>query len=122
MRVRGKRKGATGPAWLSLLGAILSMPGYFVAGLILGLTAPLAALAGLVGGVYLFTHKVPFFRQGLADEATGERSLVLQLMSPEEARQAFEARRVELGAAWADLRADLETLAREADETVPPAA
>jgi hypothetical protein len=103
-------------SFFSLLGELLSVPINFLGGLIVGLALPVAAVAGVVGGVYLFTKKVPFFSQVTADEATGERSLELELMSPEEAQAAFSGRLAELKETWARVRADLTEMARRAGE------
>ena len=113
MPARSKREEGS---FFSLLGDLLSVPINFLGGLIVGLVLPVAAVAGVVGGVYLFTKKVPFFSQETADEATGERSLELKLMAPEEAQAAFSGRLAELKETWAKVKADLTEMARQAGE------
>jgi hypothetical protein len=100
----------------SILGGLLSVPINFFGGLIVGLTAPLVAVAGIVGGVYLFTKKVLSISQVTADEATGERSLTLQLMAPDEAKAAFEARLAELEEVWVKVKSELEEMTRQAEQ------
>jgi hypothetical protein len=116
MRPRSKNnEGVKGPP-LSILRELLSVPVNFFGGLAVGLVAPVAAVAGIVGGVYLFTKKVPFFRQATADETTGERSLTLSLMTPDEAKSAFESRLAELKTAWNEVMKDLAEISRQAGE------
>jgi hypothetical protein len=111
MRARSVKKRPTGFPARHLLGGLLSLPASFLAGLVVGLAAPLAALAGIVGGVYLFTNKVPFFRHEPADPETGARTLLtLQLMSRAEAQAALEAWRADLEGTWSAV----EEIAQEA--------
>lgn len=111
-----KKKGGT---LLSLLGDLLSAPVSFLGGLMVGLITPVAAVAGIVGGVYLFTKKVPCFSQTTPDETIGERSLTLKLTSPDKARAAFEGQLAELKEAWARIAPDLAEITRQADEETP---
>jgi hypothetical protein len=112
-------KESKGTSPRSILGGLLSVPANFFGGLIVGLTAPVIAVAGIVGGVYLFTKKVPFVSQVTADEATGERSLTLKLMTPDEAKVALEARRAELKEVWAGVKTELEEAARRVEAGSP---
>jgi hypothetical protein len=100
---------------LSLLGELLSVPVNFFGGLVVGLVAPVAAVAGIVGGIYLFTKKVPFFSQVTTDKDTGERSLTLKLMTASEAQAALKTRQAELQDAWARVKKELTEVARQAD-------
>jgi hypothetical protein len=109
------KKHAADFSLLSLLSELLSVPINFLGGLAVGLIAPVAAVAGIVGGVYLFTKKVPFFSQVTTDEGTGERSLTLKLMAPNEAQAALKARQAELQDAWARVKKELTEVARQAD-------
>jgi hypothetical protein len=119
MLARSRRKGKTGTSPRSILSELLSVPLNFFGGLTVGLAAPLIAVAGIVGGVYLFTKKVPFVSQVTTDETTGERSLTLKLMAPGEAKAALEARQTELKEAWAKLKCELAELSRQASEGSP---
>ena len=120
MPTRSKKKDKTSPSLLSFLSELLSVPVNFIGGLVVGLIAPVVAVAGIVGGVYLFTKKVPFFSQVTVDEASGERSLTLSLMAPGEARSAFESRLAELKAAWSKVMKDLAEITRQANEESNP--
>jgi hypothetical protein len=117
MPVSAKKSSRTGKRSLffSFLGTLGAIPLNFLAGLIVGLTAPLAVLAGVVGSVYLFTQKVPAISQVGADEATGERSLTLKLMPPDEARAALEAPMAELKETWARLASELSAMASQTE-------
>ena len=63
---------------------LLAVPRHFLAGWIVGILAPLASLAGIVGAIYLFTRRIPLITQ--IDEETGDRRLILELVEPDEAR------------------------------------
>ena len=104
----------------SILGGLLSVPLNFFGGLVIGLTAPLIAVAGVLGGVYLFTKKVPFVSQVDTDDTTGERSLTLRLMPAGEAKAALEARQAELREALARVKTELAGITRQASETSDP--
>jgi len=120
MLARSKRTNKREFSLRSILGELLSVPLSFFGGLAVGLAAPLIAVAGIVGGVYLFTKKVPFVSQVTTDETTGERRLTLNLMAPREAKAALEARQAELKEAWAKLKSELAEMARQASEGSPP--
>lgn len=116
MLARSKKKEKMGIRLFLLLGELLSVPVNFFGGLVVGLVAPVAAVAGVVGGVYLFTKKVPFFSQVTADEATGERSLTLKLMTPAEAQAALKGRLAELKDGWGRVKEDLAEVTRQVTE------
>jgi len=67
MRAKEKKESKAWFSLRSILGELLSVPLNFLGGLIVGLIAPVIAVAGVVGGVYLFTKKVPFVSQVEAD-------------------------------------------------------
>ena len=103
-----------------ILGELLSVPLNFLGGLVIGLTAPLITVAGVLGGVYLFTKKVPFVSQVDTDDTTGERSLTLRLMPAGEAKAALEARQAELREALTRVKTELAGITRQASETSDP--
>lgn len=117
MPLSAKKSSRTGkrPPSPSLLGTLGAVPLNFLAGLIVGLASPLAVLAGVVGSVYLFTQKVPAISLAGADETTGERSLTLKLMPPDEARAALEAPMAELKETWARLTSELTAMASQTE-------
>jgi len=104
---------------LSILGALFSAPAGFLGGLVLGVVAPVGAVAGIVGGVYLFTKKVPCVGEVMTDEASGERSVTLKLMTPDEARAALEVRKAEFKEMWDKLSAGLAEVTGQAGEKSP---
>ncbi|UCC61947.1 MAG: hypothetical protein JSV36_14295 [Anaerolineae bacterium] len=114
---RGKKGGCSA---LSILGALLSAPAGFLSGLVLGVVAPVGALAGIVGGVYLFTKKVACVGQVMTDKASGERSVTLKLMTPDEARTALEVHKAEFKEMWDRLSASLAEVTGQAGEKSPP--
>jgi hypothetical protein len=77
------RKGS--PAGLARsLDDLMAVPRSFVLGWLAGLLVPMAGLAGIVAGIYLFTRKVPIVAQ--IDEEAGERRLIVRLVAADEAR------------------------------------
>jgi hypothetical protein len=78
-RRRGSRGGLAGS-----LDDLMAVPRSFVLGWLAGLLVPVAGLAGIVAGIYLFTRKVPIVAQ--IDEEDGERRLIVRLAEVDEAR------------------------------------
>ena len=119
MQASAKRK-KKGFSTLPVLGPLLAAPASFVNGFIVGVVAPVSAVAGVVGGVYLFTKRVLFISQVAADEATGERKLTLELMTPDEARAALEVYKAEFKEMWDKLSAEfVEVTGQTREESSP---
>jgi hypothetical protein len=76
------------PDFSSFTDELVAVPRNFVLGLFTGLLFPVAAIAGVVVGIYLFTRKVPFVTE--IREADDERHLIVKLVEPEEARNLFQ--------------------------------
>ncbi len=72
------------PALARYVEELTAVPRHFILGWLAGLLAPVAALAGIVAGVYFFTRKVPFV-SGIEEQEDGRR-LVIKLVAPDEAR------------------------------------
>ncbi len=72
------------PALARYVEELTTVPRHFFVGWLVGLLAPVAALAGIVAGVYFFTKKVPFI-SGIEEQEHGRR-LVIDLVEPDEAR------------------------------------
>jgi hypothetical protein len=72
------------PALARYVEELTTVPRHFIVGWLVGLLAPVAALAGIVAGVYFFTKKVPFI-SGIEEQEHGRR-LVIDLVEPDEAR------------------------------------
>jgi hypothetical protein len=72
------------PALARFVEELSTVPRFFIVGWFVGLLAPVAAVAGIVGGIYFFTRKVPFVK-GIEEHEHGRR-LVIELVEPDEAR------------------------------------
>jgi len=70
---------------LGCVGQIIGLPLSFLSGLIWGLAAPVAAVAGIVLGVRLLTGKMPLPAPTGGEGA--ERQLSLRLVSSEDAKR-----------------------------------
>ncbi|MBU0495068.1 MAG: hypothetical protein KKA73_04230 [Chloroflexi bacterium] len=68
----------------------------FYLGIMVGVGLPVLALAGIVGGIYLWTRKIPFLAD--IEEQDGERRLILTLMEPAQVQAAYRQRQAELRA------------------------
>jgi len=94
------------PLDFSFMDEIMAVPRNFVFGLLAGLLVPVAAIAGVVAGVYLFTKKVPFITEiGEEDE---ERHLMVKLVEPEKARSLLQRGKEAAKAFGDEIRAELE--------------
>jgi hypothetical protein len=71
-----------------VLSSLLTFPFKLIAGYLVGLLTPVAALTAVVGGVYFLTRKVPFLSHTWPDDEGGQH-LSLKLMSPDQAKAAF---------------------------------
>lgn len=69
------------------LAALLAAPRDFLLGLIGGLVAPVLALAGAVGLLYLLTRKLPAIAE--VTRASGEREKTIVLASQTQARASW---------------------------------
>lgn len=97
----------------SLVGEALRVPRAFTLGIAVGVATPIIAIAGIIGGVYLFTSKVPF----LSDIVEGEeeRSLIIKLMEPEEAKAALVQRKDEIVSLFEDVKTKIRTSVEETE-------
>lgn len=106
---------------LDLIVGIVAVPYSFFVGFILGLAAPLAAIAAMVFGVRFLTGKMPFLR--LTDEQEPERRLLLELVEQEQVQTLFDAEKQKimsgLGSFPEEMKAlfeDTKATAAEAEE------
>ncbi len=90
----------------SYVDELMSIPRNFMFGLFAGVLVPVAAVAGIVAGIYAFTQKVPFVTD--IEEHDGERRLILRLVEPEEARGLFQRGRQAAQAFGDEIRSELE--------------
>lgn len=119
MQVKRGLKRAGGMLAVRALGRLIALPGSFLGGLLVGLAAPVATLAGIASGVYLFTKKVPFFRYEPANPETGARALTFELMPPAEAQEALGAWRAELGETWSVVQKEMAQVEAEMVDSEP---
>jgi hypothetical protein len=98
---------------------IFAIPYLFVIGFVVGVLAPLAAIAGMVAGVRFLTGRFPFLSL-ITDEEDDERALTLALVPPEEIedRLAEERAKIEgdLGPMQAEIRGIIEQAKGEFSE------
>jgi hypothetical protein len=85
---------------------LMAVPRSFVVGWLAGLLVPVAGLAGIVAGIYLFTRKVPIIAR--IDEEDGERQLVVKLVDVEQARGLLERSRDAAKAFGDEIRSEFE--------------
>ena len=113
-----KRKSKSG----GVLGSLLALPFDFISGYLVGLLAPVAALAAIVGGIYLLTRKVPFLSHTWPDrDAEGEQHLALKLMPPEQAQAVFVREKERISADLNAMGAEIKVLAEQAKGQPPEA-
>ena len=106
------------PAFTLIYNAF-AIPYLFVMGFVVGVMAPLAAIAVMVAGVRFLTGKFPFFSL-VGGEEDGDRTVTLSLVPPEdiEDKLAEEKAKIEgdLGPLQAEIRAIIEKAQGEAAE------
>lgn len=85
----------------------------FNKGIVVGMGLPLLALAGILGGVYLWTRRIPFLAN--IEDRDGKRRLILELMEPAEAQAAYQRRRAELQALRERIRTEVEAAIDEVE-------
>ena len=71
-----------------LIYSIVAIPYNFFIGFVVGVAAPVAAIAAMVLGVRFLTGKMPFLK--LSDEED-DRRLSLELVEEDQAQELFEA-------------------------------
>lgn len=99
-------KKISAPDFPSFMDELMAVPRNFLFGLLTGLLVPVATIAGIVAGIYLFTRKVPFISE--IREQDEERHLVVGLVEPEEARNLLQRGREAVQAFGEEVRAELE--------------
>ncbi len=106
MARKSARKVLAPPDFSSFVDEVTAVPRSFIFGLVAGLLVPVAAIGGIVAGVYLFTRKVPFVAE--IKEEDEERHLIVKLVQPEEARSLFQSGRKAVEAFGDEIRIELE--------------
>jgi hypothetical protein len=95
--------------------SILSIPFNFLIGFVVGLVAPVAAIAAMVMGVRFLTGRLPFLNLGEFEES-GERRMSLELVPTEEAQQLFAVEKEIVLAEVTNLQEELKSAMKEAQE------
>lgn len=106
MSSRGAWRRVYPPDVSSYVDDLMSVPRNFVFGMAAGVLVPVAALAGIVAGVYAFTRKVPFVTD--IEEYDGERRLTVRLVEPQEARALFQKGKEAAQAFGDEIRGEFE--------------
>lgn len=96
-------------AILDILGTLCN----FFAGFVLGLAAPLAAIAAIVAGIRYLTGQVPFLGD-FSEDQEGGRQLSLQLMSTDQAKVAFDEHKEQIGSDLTRMKDEIQTIIQEA--------
>jgi hypothetical protein len=96
-----------------VLSSLLALPFNLITGYLVGLLAPVAALAAIVGGIYLLTRKVPFLSHTWPDDEGGQH-LSLKLMPPDQAQAAFVREKERISADVNTMSAEIKALAEQA--------
>jgi hypothetical protein len=95
-----------------LLYNVVAIPYLFFIGFVVGIAAPVAAIAGVVAGVRLLTGKVPFLSQ--SEDVEGERTLNLRLVPPEDVSELFAEQKEKISTDLADFQAEIKSIIEEA--------
>ena len=93
-----------------LVFSIVAIPFNFFLGFVVGLAAPVAAIAAIVLGVRFLTGKMPFLKLSEEEE---ERRLSLELVEQDQAQALFEAEKEKVMTDLASFRDEMKTLMKE---------
>jgi hypothetical protein len=91
---------------------VFAIPFNFVMGFVVGLLAPVAAIAAVVAGVRLLTGRVPFLSLA-QDEGEEERHLALELVEPDRVGDLFAVERKKVEDELAGLQAEIRSIIEE---------
>ena len=92
---------------------LIAIPFNFLSGYLIGVVAPIAAIAAIVAGIRFLTGQVPFLGD-LAEDEEGGRRLSLQLMSTEQAKVQFEEQKELIGAEIVQMKDEIQAIIEEA--------
>lgn len=100
----GKKKSA--PALAQFVDDLTAVPRHLLLGWFAGALVPVAALVGIMGGVYFLTRKLPFV--SAVEERDNRRRLVIELVDPDEARDLLRRSGEAVRAFGDEVRSELE--------------
>lgn len=92
---------------------LFAIPLNFFVGFVVGLVAPVAAIAAMVFGVRFLTGKLPFLSLK-REEAPEARRLTVELVPTEQAKERFEVEKQQVLDELGSLRDEVKTLIEEA--------
>lgn len=98
-----------------LIYSIVAIPYNFFIGFIVGLAAPVAAIAAIVFGVRFLTGKMPFLR--LSDDEDEERRLSLELVEQDQVQALFDAEKEKVMAELGSFRDEIKAIIEESKAT-----
>jgi hypothetical protein len=98
---------------LTFIFGLIAIAGNFLSGFLLGLAAPLAAIAAIVAGIRFLTGRVPFLG-AISEDEEGGRQLSLQLVSPEAARELYYGHKEQLGGELVWMKDEIQAIVQEA--------
>jgi hypothetical protein len=96
----------------SILYNIFAIPYNFLIGFVVGVVAPVAAIAAMVAGVRLLTGKVPFLTPEEDDE--GEELLSISLVPEDQVGELFEEQKGKIGGDLQKMLAEIKAIIEEA--------
>ena len=94
-----------------LIYGIVAIPYNFFIGFVVGVAAPVAAIAAMVLGVRFLTGKMPFLK--LSDEEDEERRLLLELVEEDQAQELFEVEKEKVMGDLGSFRDEMKALIEE---------
>ena len=103
----------------SLVYNMLAIPYNFFIGFVVGVAAPVAAIAAMVFGVRFLTGKMPFLSLREEEE---ERRLSLELVAPEAAAELYAAEKERIMDDLESFRGEMKSMMEEAQAAAEEAA
>ena len=107
-----KRSDVSLPVLASLF-AVFAIPCNLLSGFLIGLLAPVAAIAGMVAGIRFATGKVPFLGH-IGEGENGERHLSFKLVSPDEAQELYSEHKERFCDELEPMKAEIKAIIEQA--------
>jgi hypothetical protein len=100
----GKKR--PGTALAQFVEDLTAIPRHLLVGWLAGALVPVAALVGIMGGIYFLTRKLPFVSG--VEEKGDRRRLVIELVEPDEARDVLRRSGEAVRSFGDEVRSELE--------------
>jgi hypothetical protein len=97
----------------SIIYNVFAVPWNFLIGFVVGLAAPVAAIAAMVAGVRFLTGRMPFLRLS-EDQEGAERRLSVELVSSDEVEELFAVEKEKVMDELGSLRDQIKGMVEEA--------